>query len=554
MKRTGEIPPVLFSSFYNKQVDRKTKYTTAMKHIVILIIGFAFLIQYNIKSQNAPVSAVGAIFSYETTATVTIKATGFTNIGSTNQQLLYNPAVAVCTGVTKGSGLPGGLDYNISTPGVITFGWYTWPGATLPDNSVIFNLNFTRITYGSSVIDWNDNYFDRQWSDGNSFTLNDLPLSSYYYNGSVTFLTSNAPVTTAPIIQAMPSTTISVPITVNSFTNIGSLALAMQYSAPVLSYQSFTNDSGFPGLSIDGSTPGTITASGLAPAGGTGFTLPGNATLFTLNFLYNGGTTGLAWSDNGTSCQYTGYPTYNILNDSPTSTYYINGSVTEGGIRLGLKAFLEGAFENTEMTTHLKDLNLIPLSQPYNTSPWNYEGLETVATIPADVVDWVLIDLRETTGDATTATADKSIAKRAAFILKDGSIKDIDGTNNLEFDVSVTSNLFVVIYHRNHLAIISANPLGIFNGMSNYNFTTGEFQALGGSAGHKQLTTGIWGMMAGNANGDGIINDADKQNYWNPNAGTRGYISSDFSMDSQIDNKDKNDYWYLNVGNESQVP
>lgn len=526
-----------------------------MKNIVSLIILFNCFIYTEIISQNAPVSTIGAIFSYGTTATVPIKATGFTNIGSCNMQVLFDPTKVTCTSVTKGPGLPGGLDYNISTPGVITWGWYTWPGATLPDNAVIFNLNFTRVSYGSSILDWNDNYFDRQWSDGNSFTLNDLPLSSYYFDGSVTFLTTNAPVTTAPVIQAMPASVISIPVTVSNFTNIGSLVLNLQYSSSVLSYQGFTNDSGFPGLAIDGSAPGTVTAAGQLTTGlASGFTLPSNGVLFTLHFQFSSGSTNLTWSDNGTSCQFTGYPTFNILNDVPANIYYINGSVTEGGLRLELKAFLGGPFESTEMTTDLKDLNLLPLYQPYNASPWNYTGDEAVATIPGDVVDWILVDLRETTGDASTATADKSIAKRAAFILKDGSIKDIDGTSYPEYAVSVTNNLFVAIYHRNHLPVISANPVMIVNGIGNYDFSNGEFQALGGSAGQMQLTAGVWGLFAGDANADGIINEPDKLNYWKPEAGIPGYLFPDFSMDGQTDNKDKNECWYLNVGNESQVP
>ena len=349
-----------------------------MKYIVTLIIGFAFLIPHHIKSQNAPVSTVGAIFSYGTSVTVPVTATGINNIGSCNLQWMYNPAIVTCTAATKGPAMPGGIATNLTNPGIVTLGWYTWPGVTLPDNSVIFNLTFSKVAAGTSTITWNDTYSDGQWSDGNSITLNDLPKSAFYFDGSVTFLTNNAPVTSAPVIEAMPGTVISIPVTVSGFTNIGSLSLNMLFTSSVLSYQGFTNDSGFPGLTINSETPGTINASGLVPAGGSGFTMANNATLFTLQFMYNGGTTNLTWSDNGTSCQYTGYPAYNILTDAPFNSYYVNGSVTAGGLRLGLKVFLEGAFENNEMSTSLKDLNLIPLSQPYSGSPWNYSGSETV--------------------------------------------------------------------------------------------------------------------------------------------------------------------------------
>ena len=328
----------------------------------------------------------------------------------------------------------------------------------------------------------------------------------------------------------------------------------MNYSSSVLTYQSFTNNSGFPGLTVNGGTPGTITVSGLVAPGGSGITLADNSVLFTLQFNFLGGSSGLDWFDNGNSCVYKDYPDYNPLNDSPTSSFYINGSVNEAGIRLGLKVFLEGAFFNGEMTTVLNDLNLIPLSQPYAGAPWNYNGLETVTTIPANVVDWVLVDLRESTGDASTATPDKSIAKRAAFLLKDGLIKELDGITNLEFPVSVTNNLYIVIYHRNHLAVISATSTPIISGNGNYDFSSGASQVLGGNLGHKDIGSGIWGMIAGDANSDGVIGNADKQGSWNAAAGKKGYLSSDFSIDSQTNNKDKNDFWYINQGYNSFVP
>ncbi len=126
------------------------------------------------------------------------------------------------------------------------------------------------------------------------------------------------------------------------------------------------------------------------------------------------------------------------------------------GIKLGLKVYLEGPFQNGEMTTLLNNLNLIPLSQPYAGAPWNYNGLESVTEIPDNVVDWVLVDLRESTGDASTATSDKTIAKKAAFLMKDGLVKDINGDQKLDFAIFIHHNLYVVIYHRNHISVISS--------------------------------------------------------------------------------------------------
>lgn len=301
-----------------------------MKKILPLILIALTISLSSIFGQNAPISTVGNVTSSGTTLVLPIMAADFTDIGSCNMQLLYNPAIATCTGVTKGPGLPGGLDYNVTTtPGVVTFGWYTWPGVTLPDNSVIFNLSFTKVTAGTSVVSWNDSYADRQWSDGSSFPLNDLPLDTYYIDGSLTFQ-GNAPITIAPVIGACPGSTIAVPITVLSFNTIGVLSLTMQFNAAVLTYQSYTNTSGFPGLGVLNPNVGNITVAGFVPTSSPGVTLPDNAVLVTLYFTYLGGTTDLTWFDNGESCEYGGPPvSYPVLNDIPASTYYIPGQVSE---------------------------------------------------------------------------------------------------------------------------------------------------------------------------------------------------------------------------------
>ena len=144
-------------------------------------------------SQNAPVSTIGEVVSNESTNTIPITATGFNNIGSCNIQILYDPAIATCASVNLGPGMVGGIATNLSIPGVITIGWYTWPGITLPDNTVKFELNFSRVGYGSSEITWDVDYFDRQWSNGEFVQLIDTPLESFYIDGSLIFLTENAP-------------------------------------------------------------------------------------------------------------------------------------------------------------------------------------------------------------------------------------------------------------------------------------------------------------------------------------------------------------------------
>jgi hypothetical protein len=77
---------------------------------------------------------------------------------------------------------------------------------------------------------------------------------------------------------------------------------------------------------------------------------------------------------------------------------------------------------------------------------------------------------------------------------------------------------------------------------------------LGGSAGYKLLDGGYWGMVAGDANGNGQIEITDQNTIWKIQAGNSGYLESDFNLDGQSNNADKNETWYPNIGSGSQIP
>ena len=359
----------------------------------------------------------------------------------------------------------------------------------------------------------------------------------------------NAPVTRAPHIIAYSGTTIEVPVTVSDFCKIGALSLTMYYNPDVLLFQSYTNNSGFPGLTFNGSIPGSIIAGAYLNPGDPGFSIHDNSVLFTISLLYLGGSTGLTWYDNGESCEYTDM-LYNPLPDSPTSTYYINGSVNGSAI-LELKAFLEGPFEATNMTTNLNP-SLIPNNQPYSASPWNYTGSEHFGIIPnANVVDWVLIEIRKNSGGPSTAIPGKKAGLQAALLLSNGNIVGTDGTSNLIFNVIHNANLFAVIWHRNHLGMMSAMPLIQTGNVLNYDFTTSASQAY--LNGQKRLIGDNYGMYGGDIDVDGEINISDKS-IWSIDAGTWGYFLTDMDLNSQINNQDKNDVWSGNKGQSSRVP
>ena len=294
----------------------------------LFITGYFFLSVYGI-AQNAPISTISVVNSYTNTATVPVTAINFTNIGSFSLEIEYDQTIALPVSVTVGPLLGGSVSVNLTNPGSILVSWYTYPGLTLSGSPVILSLNFSRVVFGTSALTWLDNGPSCAWYDVNFNLLNDVPTTTYYIPGTLTFNTTNAPHTMAPVVNSCENLLIGIPVKVTAFNNIGGVTLTLNYNYSALNYQSFINNSGFPGLTVNTAQQGTLIVSGTIPSNGTGFSLPDSSVLVTLNFNYSSGTSGLSWYDNGASCQYLGAPPgYLVLNDSPQGTYYINGSVT----------------------------------------------------------------------------------------------------------------------------------------------------------------------------------------------------------------------------------
>ncbi|MDH7462511.1 hypothetical protein QEG73_14520 [Chitinophagaceae bacterium 26-R-25] len=165
-------------------------------------------------------------------------------------------------------------------------------------------------------------------------------------------------------------------------------------------------------------------------------------------------------------------------------------------INLSVKVLLQGAVSGTSMTTTLNSLGLIPLAQPYNKAPFNYSGSESVASIPAGVTDWVLVELRDKTTPSTV------IASRAAFVMGDGTVVDLDGTSPVSFATVAPGDYHVAIRHRNHLGIRTATPQALNSAATLYDFTNAQAQAyqnpsITTNAAMKDLGNGLFAMWGG---------------------------------------------------------
>jgi pimeloyl-ACP methyl ester carboxylesterase len=240
----------------------------------------------------------------------------------------------------------------------------------------------------------------------------------------------------------------------------------------------------------------------------------------------------------------------NLLNNSSGIT-----SSQDCNIKLfDLKVLLEGPFENGLLNTSLNTSGLLPILQPYPSSPWNYTGQESVSVIPDDyIVDWLLIELRDA-ATVSSAVSSTVIARKAVFLSADGSVMDHHTLQYPRIDLDISQNLFVVVRHRNHLPVMSAFSVTGVDGLFEYDFTTDILNMYGGINSVNILPDGKFGMIAGDMDANGVVDSNDKTGLWENQTGQSGYLQTDIDLDGQADHPDKNDLWLKNMGKSSQLP
>ena len=224
------------------------------------------------------------------------------------------------------------------------------------------------------------------------------------------------------------------------------------------------------------------------------------------------------------------------------------------GFDLDVKVFLEGPYTiGGGMDTSLNAAGYLPVQQPFSSPPLYYNGIEKVGndffSAHTDLLDWVLIELR------TGTSASNIVAQRSGLLKSNGMIVGLDGVNPLRFGLP-SGDYYIVVRHKNHLAIMSANPVTFSSGsVTNYDFTTGQNKAYGNNS-MADLGDGSYGMYAGDTNGDGQITTLD-YNLWLPKAraAETGYESADMNLDGQNTTLDYN-LWLPNAraAKASQVP
>ncbi len=208
-----------------------------------------------------------------------------------------------------------------------------------------------------------------------------------------------------------------------------------------------------------------------------------------------------------------------------------------------LRVFLEGAYDvGEQMRTELNFFGWVPLVQPYSMTPWNYAGLEMLDTLDANIVDWVLVTARTDLDHSTT------VATTVGLLYKDGWIRDLEG-GPLTFteDITVFSGVYIAVYHRNHIGVMTASKQFTMPGYFSYDFTDDPSKSYQGVTGIKELEPGVFGLFSGDYNANGQVQNTDYNSVL-PFLGFAGYRFGDFNLNGQVQNTDIQDFGTPNIG------
>lgn len=227
-----------------------------------------------------------------------------------------------------------------------------------------------------------------------------------------------------------------------------------------------------------------------------------------------------------------------------------------GNVNVSIKIVLQGPIDTIShhMYDDLRQRGLIPVQEPYTALGFNhasssYEQLNPLVLNQSGtnaIVDWVYLELRDSSNFSNV------LSSRSALLQRDGDIVDTDGVSAVSFPGIQAGTYYLSIHHRNHLAVITAQPYTFGGNTPFMDMTHPSFLFLGAIP--TNIANGKQMMISGDANSDGQTQNDDIVSYWKHFVGTAGYLRADFDMDGEVQNDDRILQWRPNVGRGTQVP
>lgn len=175
-------------------------------------------------------------------------------------------------------------------------------------------------------------------------------------------------------------------------------------------------------------------------------------------------------------------------------------------VSVNAKAKLAAAYDHANglMRDSLRTKNLIPNNEPYSATGFTVANTDDLlrSDLMAQsgevaVTDWVIVELRDKTNPANI------LSSKSALILRDGRIVEKDGVSAVFFQDIAIDEYYVAIRHRNHLGIMSAEPLELGRLPIDLDFSNPNTPTWGTHARYVQADVAL--MWGGDLNQDGQI-------------------------------------------------
>ena len=212
-------------------------------------------------------------------------------------------------------------------------------------------------------------------------------------------------------------------------------------------------------------------------------------------------------------------------------------------LKVSPKVFLEGPYMTPAMAGLMNDdlRSMLSTASPYADALVCDAAVFTPTGTDA-IVDWVLVELRDA-GDRSIV-----IESRSALLQRDGDVVDVDGTSSVTF-TSAADNYYVLVNHRNHLGILSANPIALA-GTTAVDLSADPMAVFGGTNAVVDMG-GTYAMFSGDFDGNGQVQTSDSSSVILL-LGTASYSAADMDMNGQIQIQDLNNIIIPNTGKGQQ--
>ncbi|MCB0792453.1 MAG: beta-propeller fold lactonase family protein [Flavobacteriales bacterium] len=202
---------------------------------------------------------------------------------------------------------------------------------------------------------------------------------------------------------------------------------------------------------------------------------------------------------------------------------------------VNLRANMEGAYDGTAMRSDLRDNGVLPNTDPYgmgvqaNPDVLAFTGL-------ASPVDWAMVELRDNSDPSVV------VDSKPVLVQRSGNLMDATGEQTIVFAGVPAGDYHVVVRHRNHLGVMTYDPVLLQDMGTLIDFTEPATATWGTNA--QKNDNGVMVAWMGDVTGDGVIkytganNDRDpilvRIGGTIPTATANGYYPEDVNLNGTV--------------------